>query len=83
MITEIIFKSKKSRIIQHSLWYTIPILFINIVLFISIICVDNKENVCDTQTIALFVVLYILILIFCILQYIFFKEIDDQKYDKI
>lgn len=77
MITEIIFKSKKSRIIQHSLWYTIPILFINIVLFISVICVDNKENVCDTQTIALFVVLYILILIFCILQYIFFKEIDD------
>lgn len=83
MITEIIFKSKKSRIIGHSLWYTIPILFINIVLFISIICVDNKENVCGTQTIALFVVLYILILIFCILQYIFFKEIDDQKYDKI
>lgn len=77
MITEIIFKSKKSRIIQHSLWYTIPIAFINIVLFISAICVDNKENVCDTRTIALFVVLYILILIFCILQYIFFKEIDD------
>lgn len=77
MITEIIFKSKKSRIIQYSLWYTIPILFINIVLFISAICVDSKENVCGTQTIALFVVLYILILIFCILQYIFFKEIDD------
>lgn len=83
MITKIIFKSKKSRIIQHSLWYTIPIAFINIVLFISVICVDNKENVCDTRTITLFVVLYILILIFCILQYIFFKEIDDQKYDKI
>lgn len=77
MITEIIFKSKKSRIIQHSLWYIIPIAFINIVLFMSVICVDNKENVCDTRTITLFVVLYILILIFCILQYIFFKEIDD------
>lgn len=83
MITKIIFKSKKSRIIQHGLWYTIPIAFINIVLFISVICVDNKENVCDTRTITLFVVLYILILIFCILQYIFFKKIDDQKYDKI
>ena len=43
----------------------------------SVICVDNKENVCDTRTITLFVILYILILIFCILQYIFFKEIDD------
>lgn len=77
MIAEIIFKSKKSRIMQHVLWYTIPIAFINIVLFISVICVDNKENVCDAKTITLFVILYIFILIFCILQYIFFKEIDN------